>query len=164
MRSDFAPEFRAQIGWVRNDADPPEVEPVGIPTGRDRRILMKPALGMPLARVAQQLESRVIELVRASSKARGKRGTPGSVTRILPVIFPAAVVKESEQTDDRDIGTGASGEQQGIPLDAPPMARSMHRIFRPMELTGNEFPKAVEIVSHLFSKRKSPPCRDKEPM
>jgi len=125
MRGDFPSEVGAQIGRVRDNADPAEIEPVGIPTGRDGRVLVELALGMPLARVAQQLEPLVIELVSSSSKTRCKCGTAGTVAGILPIIFPAAVVKEGEQTNDGDIGTGASGEHQRIPLDAPPVVGSV---------------------------------------
>ena len=145
----FTPEIGAHECRIGNDTDSAQVESIGVPAGRDGRIVMMFAVGVPDTCVMKKLESVVIEEVGVTAKTRGKFRTSGAVAIIPTVVLAATVVEDSEQTDNNDVGLCACGKQEAIALDASPVARAMYGIVLCVELTCDKLPKLDKINVHL---------------
>src|SRR5262245_33839465 len=126
MSCNLACEVGAHKRRLGNDADSSEVQSVSVPAGRDGRHLVMLALGVPHASITQKLETGVVQVVCPSAKTCGKLCTPGSVTLVPPVVLATAVVEESEQPNNGNVGTCARREDQRITFDPPPMIRAMN--------------------------------------
>ena len=57
----------------------------------------------------------------------GEGGTALAMSFVVAVIFALAVVKESEQSHDRNVGTRNGREKQAVKFHLPPMSKSMNR-------------------------------------
>ncbi len=62
--------LRAEAARVGLDADPPEVEPIGVPTGLDRDVRVRQFVSMPLAGPAEQAECTLLQLEERTAELR----------------------------------------------------------------------------------------------
>ena len=69
--------IRAEEAWVRGDANPTKIQPVGVPAGLDRDVGMRPLVRVPGTGPVQQAELVVRQVeqeapqLRANAAARG---------------------------------------------------------------------------------------------
>jgi hypothetical protein len=147
--------FTSKVGAhelrVWDDADPAEIESIGILAGGIGRVLMVLAICMPDASVVEEFETVVGKGVGCAAQGCGKLRAASAVTVVEAIVLAAAVVEESKEADDGDIGSCTCRQQEAIAFDAPPMVRTMNGITRRMELPGDELPKKVKIIVHANS-------------
>lgn len=144
----LASEIGAHERCTGSDADSAQVESVCIPARRDGRVVMVLAVGVPDTCVTEKLEAVVVKHVCAPANSLGKFCTSRSVAIIPAIVLTAAVVEDGEQTNNSDVGLYARGEQETIPLDAPPVVWAVHRVARRIKLTGDELPELGKINAH----------------
>jgi hypothetical protein len=145
----LASEIGTHERRIGSDADSAQVESIGVPASRDGRVVMVIDVGVPDARVSEKLEPVVVEDVCVTTQTRGKFRTSGAVAVVPTVVLAAAVVEDSEQTNDSDVGLCARGEQDAVALDASPVARAVNGMTWRVELSGDQRPEMDKINVHL---------------
>lgn len=110
VRGDFLGETGAHVGWVRHDAYTSEIKAVGIPAGGDGGIIVVFPIRVPCAGFVQEFEVIVGQVEMNAAKLPREVRSTTAVVRIMVFIFPTAVVKECEELDDRNDGSGSCGQ------------------------------------------------------
>ena len=101
--------IRAESAWVRGDADPTEVEPVGIPAGLDRDVGMSPLVSVPGTGTVQEPELVIRRSNRSPRRFQGESGGTGTVFGVSTFVDPPGVVEDGEKLHDLEVGTGLLG-------------------------------------------------------
>jgi hypothetical protein len=147
---DLASEVSAHEFGAWYNPDSSQIQPISVPAGGNGRIVMVIAIRMPNARMMEKLEAVVGQFVSDAAQGGGVLRSTCTVTFIPPIVHAAAVVKESEKTNDHEIGSGAGCKQEPIAFDPPPVIWAMNRIARRMKLPGHELPEIMEVYVHVL--------------
>lgn len=142
----FPTECGAHEFAAGDHADAAEVEPVGIPTGADRRIRRMMAFGVPDAGMDQRVEGGVVEIEEFSPQAGGIRRTAAAMVGIVAFVFPLRVMEPREQAGHQGIRAGLAGQPEAVLLDAFPMCWPVVGRRAEMELAADGRGHLVEIT------------------
>jgi hypothetical protein len=104
------------------DADSPDVEPVGIPAGADRRVGGGVAGRVIANSLLEQLEPVRVEGEDGRHDPVEHLRRPWAVKKVVAVVQSAGVVQQGEKAHHRQVGTTAFGDAQAEGLDPLPVA------------------------------------------
>ncbi len=121
---------RAEAIAMRDDADPAQVEAVGVPAGLNRDVRMSSLMGVARAGSMQQPEVFVGQLEQLASQRGGEFGSPRTVLWVRAFIHAFGVVKHGKQRHDLDLGTGDRAESPAVLQDPRPMRHAMNAVKR----------------------------------
>ena len=130
------------------DADPAQVQSIGVPAGADGRIIAVKLVRMAFAGAAEEVKSLVGQLEEDPPELRGKLGAAGSVTGIAIVVLPAAVMEDGKQPDHGGVGGGLRGKPQAVPLHPTPVGRTVNRSRPAGELGEDVLPEPLVVDGH----------------
>ena len=94
---------------MRGDANPSEVQTVGVPACLDRDVGMCPLMSMTCTGSVQEPECRIREVEHQPTQFRGVRGGTRPVLRIATLVDPLRIMEDGEELHHLGIGTGLLG-------------------------------------------------------
>ena len=108
---------------MRHNAHATEIQPIGIPAGADRRLVLGVAVAVEPHRLAQLLERTGVELGDCAlpPQANGKVRGAAAVASIDAVIVALAVVQEGKPCDDARIDVERTRERTTVDPNATPV-------------------------------------------
>ena len=112
----------AHVVGTRGDADSPDVEPVGIPAGADRRVGGGMAGRVIAHSLLEQFEPVPVEGEDGRHDPVEHLRRPWAVKKVVAVVQSAGVVQQGEKAHHRQVGTTAFGDAQAEGLDPLPVA------------------------------------------
>jgi hypothetical protein len=101
----------AKAARVWCDADPAEVQAVGIPAGLDGDVGVCPLMGVPGTRAVEKPECRVGEVKQGTAQFQCVSGRAWSVIGVRALTDPLRVVDDREKLHDVDVGTVSPANQ-----------------------------------------------------
>lgn len=145
-------ERGAHVLRVGDDADPAEIQSVGIPASADGGVVVVMPVGVPSACVVEQLEVLVRQIEPSAAHLGGELRTAPAVVGVMAIVLSPGVMEEGEQPNDLDDGPGLGDQDTGVALDAPPMIRAMNRVWiSTVGLAGHRSPQ--HFVVYWFHRR-----------
>ena len=115
-----------QVTRLGSDADPSEIESVGIPTGLHGCVAVGKTIRMQRASLMEECEIPVAEFKRASTQLDGEFSASATVVMIAVFVEPAGVVEDGEQLHNVRPGPGQLRQPPAGFHNPRPMNRSMH--------------------------------------
>jgi len=76
--------------------DPSEIEPVGVPTGANGRVIAQATVRVPCAGVMKKFEMLIVQVEQHTAKARGISRTSGTMRIVRTVVFTPGIVEHCE--------------------------------------------------------------------
>lgn len=117
---------RAQPTRVGTDANPAQIQPVGIPTRHHGCIGLQVPVAVALTGRDQQTEGCPIELEPTSTVQPARvLGGPKAVLGIGVFVLALGIVKEGEQLHDAQVSPDGASHMQPMAIDARPMWKTV---------------------------------------
>jgi hypothetical protein len=127
---------------IRGDADPTQVEAVGVEADGEGWFGLGRAAVVDLAGGDEEIHAEVVEVeVAGLAEFEGELCASGAVLGIAKFVFTAGVVEQGEEADDFLICRVMAGEVETVSADGEPVGRAVVGVLTEAELGGDEIPE-----------------------
>ncbi len=96
---------------MRGDADPSEIQAIGIPAGLNCDVGMVLLMGMAAAGGFQKFQLGSFQLEHLALKAFGKESRPGAVSGVGILVHPLRIVEHGKEGDNPQVRAGMPTDQ-----------------------------------------------------
>lgn len=118
----------AQSGRVWHDTDPPQIQPIGIPTGLHRNIAFNAAMRVVGTGISEQLEFPIGQKDMCAPQGFGKTCSARTMFAVIAIVLAAGVVQKSKQLDHFLVGAGLAGQLDSNVAHPRPVADAMNAV------------------------------------